>query len=63
MIRSVASGFSVILHGDVTSKASSAAFNRLGCGVNDVNMLAGHCMPWVTALIPAETESEQIMRV
>ena len=56
MIRSVASGFSVMLHGDVTSKASAAAFNRLGFGVN---MLGGHCMPWVTALIPAETESEQ----
>ena len=30
-------------------------FNRLSFGVN---MLGGHCMPWATALIPAETELE-----
>ena len=23
-------------------------------------MLGGHCMPWATALIPAETESEHL---
>ena len=55
MIRCIASGYSVMLHGDVTSKASSSAFNKLSFGVN---MLGGHCMPWATALIPAETESE-----
>ena len=44
---------SVMLHGDVTSKASSAALNQLSLGVN---MLGGHCMPWATALIQAETE-------
>ena len=55
IVRCVAGGYSVMLHGDVTSKASSAAFNRLSFGVN---MLGGHCMPWATALIPAETESE-----
>ena len=52
MIWSVTSWFSVMLHGDATSTASSAAFNRLGFGVN---MLGGHCMQWVTALIPAES--------
>ena len=44
---------SVMLHGDVTSKASSAELNQLSLGVN---MLGGHCMPWATALIQAETE-------
>ena len=29
-----------------------------GFVVGTVNMLGGHCMPWATALIPAETESE-----
>ena len=42
-----------MLHGDVMSKASSAAFNRLSFGVN---MLGGDCMPWATVHIPAETE-------
>ena len=44
-----------MLHGDVASKASSSAFDRLSFGVN---MLGGHCIPWATALIQAETELE-----
>ena len=40
--RQPGSGYSVMLHGDVTSKTSSSAFNRLSFGVN---MLDGHCMP------------------
>ena len=55
MIQCIASCFSVMLHGDVTSKVSSSAFNKLSFGVN---MLGRHCMPCATALIPAETESE-----
>jgi hypothetical protein len=39
----------------VTSKASTAALNKLGFGVN---MLGGHFAPWTYTLIPAETESE-----
>ena len=53
IVRCVAGDYSVILHGDVTSKASSSAFNSLSFGVN---MLCGHCIAWTTALIPAETE-------
>ena len=49
----VVRGSRVMLHGDVTSKASSSAFHRLSIGVN---MLCGHSMPWATALIQAETE-------
>ena len=55
LVRCVAGGYSVMLHGDVTSKASSSSFNRLSFGVN---MLCGHCIPWATALVLAETELE-----
>jgi hypothetical protein len=37
------------------SKASTAALNKLGFGVN---MLGGHFAPWTYTLIPAETESK-----
>ena len=59
MIQCIASCYSVMLHSDVTSKASSSAFNKLSFQVG-VNMLGGHCMPWAMALIPAETESEHM---
>lgn len=42
------------LHGDVTSKASQAALNKLGFGVN---MLGSHFAPLSYSLMPAETES------
>ena len=45
IVRCVAGGCSTMLRGDVTSKASLSAFNRLSfC----VNMLGGHCIPWAT---------------
>ena len=34
MIQCIASGYSVMLHSDVTSKASSSAFIKLSFGVN-----------------------------
>ena len=46
MIQCIASGYSVMFHCDVTSKASSLAFNRL------------HFASTCSATIPAETESE-----
>jgi len=54
MWRAVASGYSVQLFGDVTHKASQAAFNKLGFGVN---MLGSRFAPWTYTLIPAQTES------
>jgi hypothetical protein len=57
IFRSLAAGYLVQLQCDVTSKASTAALNKLGFGVN---MLGGHFAPWTYTLIPAETESEAI---
>jgi hypothetical protein len=54
--RAVATGFDVQLQGDVTAKASTAAFNKLGFGVN---MLGSHFAPLSFSLIPAECESSQ----
>ena len=54
MYRAIASGYSVTLQTDVTSKASTSAFNKQGFGVN---MLGGHIAVWSFSLIPAETES------
>ena len=48
-------GYLVQLLCDVTSKASTAALNKLAFGVN---MLGGHFAPWTCTLIPAESESE-----
>ncbi len=55
IFRSLAAGYLVQLQSDVTSKASTAALNKLGFGVN---MLGGHFAPWTYTLIPAETKSE-----
>jgi hypothetical protein len=55
IFRSLAAGYLVQLQTDVTSKASAAALNKLGFGVN---MLGRHFAPWTYTLIPAETESE-----
>ena len=44
------------LHADVTFKASKAALNKLGFGVN---MLEGHFAPVSYTLIPAECESSE----
>jgi hypothetical protein len=52
--RAVATGYDVQLHGDVTSKASQAALNKLGFGVN---MLGAHFAPLAFAIMPAECES------
>ena len=54
MYRAIASGYSVTLQTDVTSTASTSAFNKQGFGVN---MLGGHIAIWSFSLIPAETES------
>ena len=50
----VGSGYAVQLHGDVTFKASQAALNKLGFGVN---MFGSHFAPVSYTLIPAECES------
>ena len=55
MILCIASGCSVMLHSNVTSKVSLLAFNRLS---SCVNMLCSHCMLWATELIPVETKSQ-----
>ena len=54
--RAVATGYDVQLHGDVTSKASAAALNKLGFGVN---MLGAHFAPLSYALLPAGCESSK----
>jgi len=54
--RAVATGYDVQLFGDVTGKASTAALNKLGFGVN---MLGSHFAPLSFSLIPAECESSQ----
>lgn len=54
IFRSVASGYDVQLLGGVTSKASTAALNKLAFGVN---MLGNRFAPWSVTLIPAECES------
>jgi hypothetical protein len=41
--RTVASGFTLQIFGDVTHKVSLAAVNKLGFGVN---MLGGKAAPW-----------------
>jgi hypothetical protein len=53
--RALQAGYLVQLLCDVTSKASTAALNKLAFGVN---MLGGHFAPWTCTLIPAESESE-----
>ena len=45
------------LQTDVTSKASTSAFNKQGFGVN---MLGGHIAIWSFSLIPAESESSDM---
>ena len=57
MYRAIASGYSVTLQTDVTSKASTSAFNKQGFGVN---MLGGHIAIWSFSLIPAESESSDM---
>jgi hypothetical protein len=57
LFRALASGYEVQLMGDVTSKASSAALNKLGLGVN---MLGNRFAPLSFTLIPAETESAAV---
>ena len=42
---------------DVTHKASLAAVNKLGFGVN---MLGGKAAPWTCSLIPHQSESEVV---
>ena len=54
MFRSINSGYVTQLCGDVTSKASTAALNKLGFGVS---MLGAHFAPWTYSLIPAECKS------
>ena len=56
IFRAVGSGYAVQLHGDVTFKASKAALNKLGFGVN---MLGSHFAPVSYTLIPAESESSE----
>ena len=59
LFRSVASGYDVQLQGDVTAKASQAALNKLGFGVN---MLGSSFAPLSFTLIPAECESAAAYR-
>ena len=59
LFRSVASGYDVQLQGDVTAKASQAALNKLGFGVN---MLGSSFAPLSFTLIPAECESTAAYR-
>jgi len=54
VFRAIASGWSLQIHADVTSKASTSALNKLNFGVNQ---LGGHYAPWSSSLIPAESES------
>ena len=56
-MRTVASGYELQLVGDVTHKASLAAVNKLGFGVN---MLGGKAAPWTYTLIPHQSESEAV---
>ena len=59
LFRSVASGYDTQLCGDVTAKASQAALNKLGFGVN---MLGSSFAPLSYTLIPAECESAAAYR-
>ena len=59
LFRSVASGYDTQLCGDVTSKASQAALNKLGFGVN---MLGSSFAPLSYTLIPADCESAAAYR-
>ena len=59
LFRSVASGYDTQLCGDVTSKASQAALNKLGFGVN---MLGSSFAPLSYTLMPAECESADAYR-
>jgi hypothetical protein len=54
VFRAIASGWSLQIHADVTSKASTSALNKLNLGVNQ---LGGHYTLWSSSLIPAESES------
>ena len=54
MFRSIASGYATQLCGDVTSKASTAALNKL---CFSVNMLGAHFAQWTYSLIPAKCKS------
>ena len=54
MSRPIASGYSVTMKTDVTSKASTSAFTKQGFGVN---MLNGHNAIWLFSIIPAETKT------
>ena len=56
IFRAVGTGYSVMIQGDVTGKASSSALNKLRFGFT---RLGGHTVPWTDTLIPADTESEQ----
>ena len=58
LFRSVASGYDTQLCGDVTSKASQAALNKLGFGVN---MLGSSFAPLSFTLMPAECESQRLI--
>ena len=59
LFRSVASGYNTQLCGDVTSKASQAALNKLEF---DVNMLGSSFAPLSYTLIPAECETADAYR-
>ena len=59
IFRSVASGYSTQLCGDVTSKASTVALNKLGFGVN---MLGSSFAPLSYTRMPAECESADAYR-
>jgi hypothetical protein len=54
VFRPIASGWSLQIHVDVTSKASTSALNKLNLRVNQ---LGGHYAPWSSSLIPAERKS------
>ena len=59
--RAVGTGYDVQLFGDVTSKASTAALNKLGFGVNMLGSHSheSHFAPLSFSLIPAQCESTQ----
>ena len=59
LFRSVASEYDTQLCGDVTSKASQAALNKLGFGVN---MLGSSFAPLSYTLMPSECESADAYR-
>ncbi len=53
VFRAIASGWSLQIHADVISKASTSALNKLNLGVTQ---LSGHYAPWSSSLIPAKSE-------